>query len=164
MADYGATQLPSESFDVVWALENACYAPNKRSLLDEFWRLLRPGGRLVIADGFLTRTTLTPQERQLVERWMSGWAVPNVAGIDEFATWLREAGFRNPDFQDITAHVIPSSRRIYLASVLFYPLGRLLQGIGWRTAMQTRGIASGLHQYRVRRCGLGVYGLFCAVK
>ena len=60
VADYCATDFANESFDVVWALESVCYAEDKQAFLSEAYRLLRPGGRLVIADGFLTREDLGP--------------------------------------------------------------------------------------------------------
>jgi cyclopropane fatty-acyl-phospholipid synthase-like methyltransferase len=164
VADFCATGLEAESFDVVWALESACYAEDKQALLAEAYRLLKPGGRLIIADGFLTREDLDADEARLVERWQRGWAIPGVVSVDRFGRWLDEAGFRERSFRDITAHVVPSSRRIYLASLAFYPLGVLLYWLGLRTAVQTRGIASGYYQYQARRRGIGVYGIFLAEK
>ena len=47
--------LPSSGYDGVYALESSCHAhgADKGRLLAEMHRLLRPGGRLVVADGFL---------------------------------------------------------------------------------------------------------------
>jgi tocopherol O-methyltransferase len=163
-ADSCATGLPDESFDVVWALESACYAEDKRAFLAEAHRLLKPGGRLIVADGFLTRTHLTEDEWLLVENWQRGWAIPSVVSVERFDRWLRKTGFADIAFRDVTEHVVPSSRRIYLASLLFYPLGLLLYWLGLRTEIQTRGIASGYYQYQARRRGLGIYGIFLAVK
>jgi tocopherol O-methyltransferase len=164
VADFCATRLADEAFDVVWALESACYAENPCAFLSECRRVLRPGGRLIIADGFLTRDDLADDEQRVVTRWRRGWAIPGVASIARFRQWLGEAGFRDIAFRDITEHVIPSSRRIYIASLLFYPLGLLLHWIGLRTAIQTQGIASGYYQYQARRRGLGIYGIFRAVR
>lgn len=164
VADFCATRLAGESFNIAWALESACYAEDKRLLLRELWRLLKPGGRLVVADGFLARPTRSKDEGRLVERWRRGWAIPSVACASEFRGWLRDAGFRQIRFEDITRHVVPSSRRIYLATVLCYPLGWLLHALGRRTELQMRGIASGYYQYHARRRGLGIYGVFQAVK
>jgi tocopherol O-methyltransferase len=164
LADFCATALAEESFDVFWALESACYAEDKSALLAEAHRLLKPGGRLVVADGFLARDDLDADERRIVERWQHGWAIPGVVSADRFARRLAEAGFRKFRFRDITRHVVPSSRRIYLASLFFYPVGILLYWLGLRTDLQTRGIASGYYQYHARRRGLGVYGIFLAEK
>jgi cyclopropane fatty-acyl-phospholipid synthase-like methyltransferase len=163
-ADFCNTQLAGESFDIVWALESACYAEDQRAFLAEAWRLLKPGGRAVIADGFLTRDNLDAAERKIVQRWQRGWAIPAVSSIEQFDGWLREAGFRRCEFRDVTEHVAASSRRIYRATLLFYPLGLLLYWLGLRSAIQTRGIASGYYQYHARRRGLGAYGLFLAEK
>lgn len=56
--DYEATLLRGSSYDGVYALESSCHAhgADKGALLGEAHRLLRPGGRLVVADGFLTGT------------------------------------------------------------------------------------------------------------
>jgi SAM-dependent methyltransferase len=164
VADFCTTELAGESFDVVWALESACYAEDKRGFLVEARRLLRPGGRLIVADGFLVREDLAPDERRVVDRWQRGWAIAGVASVNQFRQCLRETGFRRVCFRDVTRNVVPSSRRIYLATLLFYPLGLLLNWIGVRTDIQTRGIASGYYQYHARRRGIGVYGIFLAEK
>ena len=50
VADYTSTPFDPESFDVVWAQESACHAPDKAALAAEAHRLLRSGGRLVMAE------------------------------------------------------------------------------------------------------------------
>jgi cyclopropane fatty-acyl-phospholipid synthase-like methyltransferase len=164
VADYCETGLAGGSFDVVWALESMCYAEDKRAFIAEAFRLLKPGGRLIVADGFLSQEALADDDRRIVERWQRGWAIPGVATIGQFERWICEAGFSQHSFENITQHVVPSSRRIYLASLAFYPLGHLLHWLGLRTNIQTRGIASGYYQYLARRRGLGVYAIFLAEK
>jgi cyclopropane fatty-acyl-phospholipid synthase-like methyltransferase len=164
VADYAATGLPAAAFDVVWALESLCHGENKPAMLREAYRLLRPGGRLVVADCFLAREALSPTEQCLVERWQRGWVVPNLAGVGRFQEWLKDAGFHDIRFRDSTPNVAPSSRRVYLLTLLFGPFACLLYALGLRTAVQTRGILSGYYQYRARRRGLGVYGIFTATR
>ena len=50
MADYTATGLDESSFDVAWAQESACHAPDKKAFTSEMARVLRPGGRIVMAE------------------------------------------------------------------------------------------------------------------
>jgi cyclopropane fatty-acyl-phospholipid synthase-like methyltransferase len=164
LADFSSTQLPEDSFDVVWAIESVCYAEDKQGFFREAYRLLRPGGRLVIADAFLACESLSDDGREIVDRWRQGWVIPNVVGKTCFRDWLEETGFHNVRFVDITAQVAPSSRRIYLAGLMFYPIALLLHWLGLRSGMQHGGIVSGLYQYKARRRGLGVYGIFLAEK
>ena len=51
--DFTNTSFPDNSFDVVWACESVCQA-DKQAFIKECYRLLRKGGRLIMADFFLT--------------------------------------------------------------------------------------------------------------
>src|SRR6266699_383955 len=81
--DYEDTILPRSSYDGVYALESSCHAhgADKGLLLAEAHRLLRPGGRLVVADGFLgsDRFASALQQRiyrKLCECWVIRGAWP----------------------------------------------------------------------------------------
>src|SRR5262245_54084685 len=77
-ADYTHTPFPDGSFDVVWAIESVCHAPDKPAFYQEAARLLRPGGRLVMADFVRTRRPLDPAGERLLHEWLDGWAVPDL--------------------------------------------------------------------------------------
>ena len=66
-ADYAATGFPDASFDVVWALESLCHAEEKISFYHESARILRPGGRLVIAEYLRTERQLSPTNEELLK-------------------------------------------------------------------------------------------------
>ncbi|HEY8503023.1 MAG TPA: methyltransferase domain-containing protein [Gemmataceae bacterium] len=162
LADYLDTGLPGESFDVVWALESVAHAPDKRDFLREAWRLLKPGGRLIVSDVFLTRPCRTRAEERAVRGWCDGWAVPDLVRAERFAAWAAEAGFGGVRFLDATPLVRPASRRMLLLAVALYPWARALQGLGLRTRVQTGNVAAAYYQYRIGRSGLGVYGILLA--
>jgi tocopherol O-methyltransferase len=162
--DFIDTRFPPESFDVVWQLESMCYAENKKELLAETWRILKKGGRLIIADGFQKKQKFNENEQRIVNEWFVGWAVPNVPKIREFGDYLKSMGFRNIEFLDITQNVMPSSRRIHLLSVLGLPIWRFLKLLGLRTETNLNNFVAGTHQYKILKDGLGVYGVFYAEK
>jgi cyclopropane fatty-acyl-phospholipid synthase-like methyltransferase len=98
LADYQATGLPAKSFDAAYAIESSCYGEEagKAKLLSEAHRLLRRGGRLVVADGFLKRP---PEEmgrfaRRLVRGIRESWAIRELGQLAEFLPELECAGFR----------------------------------------------------------------------
>ncbi len=162
--DYADTGFPDDSFDVVWGLESICHCRDKRAFLQEAQRVLKPGGRLIVADFFLHKASLTEDEEQSMQLWLDGWAIPHLAEINGFRRVLQELGYENVDYRDITQNVMPSSRRIHEASRWTYAVGRLLDRLGLRTSVQTRNMRAAYFQYETIQAGLWGYGMFYAEK
>ncbi len=162
--DFTNTGFPKNSFDVVWGLESICYAKNKKIFLSEAKRILKNKGRIIIADGFLKKESLTNDEKKDMHKWLDGWAVPNLSSVKELQRYMEELGFKNIKFNDITKNVMQSSKRMYKASLFAYPIGKLLEWVGIRTSMQTKNIISAYYQHTTLKKGLWTYGIFYAEK
>jgi cyclopropane fatty-acyl-phospholipid synthase-like methyltransferase len=162
--DFQQTGFPDAAFDVVWAIESVCHAPDKAALSREFHRVLAPGGRLVVADGFAAREHFAPADRALMDRWLRGWCVEALATADGFSRALAAAGFGQIRFRDATPNVLPSSRRLYRWSRPLLGLAGVLRWCGptWRTRALNLVAAHG--QYLALTRGLWQYGLIVAHK
>lgn len=164
VADFCATPFADASFDVVWALESSCHALNKADFLAEAYRLLRPGGRVVVCDGFLLKRDFTDDQWQAVVTCLNGWAVPNLCARDEFNGLLSEQGFHDIVCHDITAQTWPSVQHMYKVAKRLKPVQTISQWLGLRTPAQTANYRVGLAQYQLFTEKLTEYCIFTARK
>jgi tocopherol O-methyltransferase len=160
--DFTHTTFPDGSFDVIWTIESMCHAPDKREFLAEARRLLKPGGRLVVADGFRARRPFNSDEERSLHRWLSGWAVPDLMTAEEFADAARQVGFAHMRLDDITTNIQPSARRMYHLARVLYPVGIIQRALRLVTYPQLANARSALEQYQTLRRGLWFYGIATA--
>ncbi len=162
--NYLATEFPDNTFDVVWAIESVCYAWDKSDFTREAYRVLKPGGRLVVADFFATPVTAGSPEDVLMKKWTDAWAIKAYATVDEFRQAIASAGFHGMEDRNVTRHVTPSIRRLYLS---FFPgilTTTVAEWIGARNHIQTKNTWSTYYQYKAFKKRLWEYHIFSAQK
>src|ERR1700682_4558033 len=127
--DYTHTAFPDASFDVVWAMESLCHAPDKRFVLAEARRLLRPAGRIGMVEYMRTRRPHASAGEALLHSWLSGWAIPDIATAAEWLAWTQDVGLHNVQLVDLTPNVRPSLRRLYWLAVFTWAAALSLHGV-----------------------------------
>lgn len=162
--DYQRTGFADASFDVVWAIESVCHAPDKAAFAREMHRVLAPGGRLVVADGFATCERFDDVSQSLMRRWLRGWCVEALATVEEFSRNLGGAGFADIRFTDATPNVLPSSRRLYTCARPILWLARVLRRCGPSLRTRALNIMAAHGQYLALTGGLWRYGIVSARK
>jgi cyclopropane fatty-acyl-phospholipid synthase-like methyltransferase len=162
-ADYTNTFFPNASFDVVWALESLCHAHDKAAFYREAARLLRPGGRLVVAEYMRTARPLGNSGESLLHKWLDGWAIPDLDTPDEHLRAMSASGFANIQIDDVTAHTRPSLHRLYQITTWSYPLAVLGRAAGIRSFVQHGNVLGSLYQYHALERGFWFYGILSAV-
>lgn len=162
--DFTHPAFKDATFDVVWAVESFDHAPDKAAWIREMGRVLKPGGRIVIADGFRSERPQSPVETRDYARFLAGWAVPHLCTFAELERWAREAGFAVDHAEDVSADVLPHARAIYRFGLLFIPFRWALHRLGLANAEKLGNAYATYFQYRTLRRGLWRYGVFCLRK
>ena len=158
--DFSNTTFPNTNFDIVWGLESVCYAPDKRAFVKEVYRILREGGKLIVADGFINKKDISKLNRFFLNNWLKGWKVPSLAGVSDFNKYLEEEGFKNINFTDITKNIFPSSREIFKRGLLGWPVYKF-KG---KNQFQIDHVKGCIFQYPALKKGAWIYGIFYAEK
>lgn len=164
--DFSKTNFKNDYFDVVWAIESVCHSPDKKKFVKEACRILKPGGRLAVADGFLTRepSRYSLKEKRLIDQWLRGWGVDFLESPGNFQGYLQSAGFKKISCSDKTKLVMPSAQRLYQYFFPAYLVTKVGELIGLRNKIQTANVMSAYYQYQVLIQGLCQYGIFLAQK
>lgn len=103
--------MPDASFDKVIALESAFYFDTRDDFLREAFRVLRPGGRIVLADLLPTATWQTTERNRRV-RWYSMKPEENVYPLAEYLERMRAAGFDEVRGESIRQYVFPGMAKV----------------------------------------------------
>lgn len=114
--DYCKTSFPDESFDAVWGIESICYAKSKKNFIEEAYRILKPGGRIIISEIIAEKekSNMTPNEiKSLYTNGYNKCMVESLHTEKEYYQDLENTGFKNVRIDDYTKEIYPSIRRLY---------------------------------------------------
>lgn len=110
-SDYTNTGLPSAYADAVYAIESVCHASSKHDFFNEAYRLLKPGGVLIVLD-YLQKSE--PRDALTLEQLRNfevGWAVPQYLVNANKA--MAQAGFENVSVSNLNERVFPGILKSY---------------------------------------------------
>lgn len=113
LGDFAHLPFPDASFDAVVALESLQNAHDLDQVTAELRRVLRPGGRLTLAD--LSRESDT--ERARLKRFMASLALRRLPSLREWLQTLRRVGFEVEEYTQCGPRVYGRKNRFLRASL-----------------------------------------------
>jgi ubiquinone/menaquinone biosynthesis C-methylase UbiE len=130
-ADFTAIPMKDNAADAAYALESMShsYGSGRPAFINELYRVLKPGARFVIADGFIKApsNTFSPFLRYCYEQICLNWSLPGMPEIKSLVSNLEKAGFRDVKVEDISWKVAPTVAHVPFA-LLFFILGKFFTG------------------------------------
>ena len=162
-----ALDMPFEdnSFDLVWSLESGEHMPDKTKFLQECYRVLKPGGKMIMVTWCHRETDsvageLTPDEVAHLKEIYRVYCLPYVISLSEYRAIATECGFKNLRSDDWSMAVAPFWDVVIDSAIAPQAIAGLFKS-GWQTIqgalslnLMSRGYARGLIRF----------GLICASK
>ncbi len=131
LGDYTNLPFAENSADAVYALESSCHTEglDKAAFVEEMMRVLKPGKRFVIIDGFIKRTPDTFRRifKYCYKEVIKGWALPSFPHVDLLAKKIIEEGGEDVEVKDLSFRIAPSAMHSPFA-VIYFLIKKRFQG------------------------------------
>lgn len=126
-ADYHHLEhIPDASFDGVYAMETLMHASDPAAALAGFYRVLRPGGRLVLHESEHPEGMRPMQDERAAANERACMPANVMAAPGFYRRLVEGAGFAAVEQEDLTAHIRPLMRLVYYVALVPYYIVRLL--------------------------------------
>ncbi|MET9804061.1 methyltransferase domain-containing protein [Streptomyces sp. NPDC006368] len=127
VGDYHALPFADGSFDGLYTMESFVHSADPGRALSEFFRVVRPRGRLVMFEYSRTPSAeLTPEAESVLTDVCELAAMPGMLMLPHgrLGQLLGGAGFEVESVADVTAHVLPMLRAFSLLGRVPYAVAR----------------------------------------
>ncbi len=154
-------QFADNSFDVVYAFETIVYNTDKNPVFEEAYRVLKPGGVMIVYDYALAKPfeTLGAEEQTAIELISKCGCCPLIETDKAWEGYFERAGFHKECVRYLTKECLPDLKRLERKAekILNHP-NRAKLMFRLFPDMFTGNIIIGYLGYDACNAGLGTYG------
>ena len=156
VVDGSFDSIPFEAacFDVAWSQDAILHAPDRRAVLDEVARVLKPGGEFIFTDPMQADSL---RDKGALQPIYDRIHLPDLASFGFYRAELTERGFEELEVEELTGHMRTHYARITVeldarrddldASDAF--INRMLKGLGhWVSGAEEGLLAWGIMHFR----------------
>lgn len=163
IGDYTSLDFVDKTFDGVYTMETLVHVANYKDALKEFYRVLKPGGKLILFEYSVKNWEKLSLEQQKVGNLiveasgMHGLLHFQEGSLEKF---VEEAGFKHISTEDATQKMFPMLRIFHIIAWFPYQIIKLL-GL----QRQFVNVTASVEFYKLRSSGdFGSYTIITAVK
>lgn len=156
-ASYLNMPFEDNSVDVVWAIEAVCHAKDKSQFYKEAYRVLKPGGKLLIGENLRTARPMEPEKEELLKKIFHSWAIPDLDTFEEHQSHALGSGFSSFENKDVTANMMVSYRNLEEMCRRWSWLNKLLYAAGIISKVRRENMLGSLKQYQAIKQGVFTY-------
>lgn len=116
-----------DSFDLVYVIEALCYSQNERKVLEEVKRIIKPGGLLLVFDGYImkNRESLDDVELQAQRLLERSFMLEEFTRYDDFVQIAKDGGYNIKQEENFSEEIRPTAERFPTLTNLFFNHSKL---------------------------------------
>jgi len=162
LMDYSNTTFENNKFDAVYAIESFVHSPDAASTLREFFRILKPGGKLAIFDYTISNDIdFADHERRMFDIIAKRTGMGSIKAMrhDSFGNLFKQAGFESIKQENITKNFLPSVKKLNKLATIPYLFVNL-----FKLQRHFINVTAAIEVHKLAEKGLFRYNIFTAAK
>lgn len=141
------------------------HCDDKAAFVKEAYRLLKPGGRLIISEYMLRqKPKLTEKEIEILDPFLKGWMMPDLLPPEQYRKYSEAAGFSLLRNYDLSENVDKSLKKCRRNASLALPFVGTLQKLHLIDQIRRNYTIANYVLYNSFKQGLWSYRVLVAIK